>query len=128
MAGIYRTQDATTERVYLHGDHLGSSSVVTNASGTVAKSYSFDPWGAPRNAATWVSDLSEWPGYQGDRGFTGHEMLASLELVHMNARIYDPALGRSHHSGRGRPAKLQPLQLCPQQPPQVYRPEWSYLR
>ena len=68
--------------------------MVTNASGTVAKSYSFDPWGAPRNAATWVSDLSEWPGYQGDRGFTGHEMLASLELVHMNARIYDPALGR----------------------------------
>ena len=94
MAGIYRTQDATTERVYLHGDHLGSSSVVTNASGTVAESYSFDPWAAPRNAATWVSDLSEWPSYQGDRGFTGHEMLASLELVHMNARIYDPALGR----------------------------------
>ena len=94
VAGIYRTQDATTERVYLHGDHLGSSSVVTNASGTVVESYSFDAWGAPRNAATWVSDLSEWPSYEGDRGFTGHEMLASLELVHMNARIYDPALGR----------------------------------
>ena len=94
VAGIYRTRDATTERVYLHGDHLGSSSVVTNASGTVAESYSFDAWGAPRNAATWVSDLSEWPSYEGDRGFTGHEMLSSLELVHMNARIYDPALGR----------------------------------
>lgn len=41
-----------------------------------------------------MSDLSEWPSYEGDRGFTGHEMLSSLELVHMNARIYDPALDR----------------------------------
>ncbi len=28
------------------------------------------------------------------RGFTGHETLAAIGLVHMNGRIYDPALGR----------------------------------
>jgi RHS repeat-associated protein len=28
------------------------------------------------------------------RGFTGHEMLDDVGLVHMNARIYDPQLGR----------------------------------
>jgi RHS repeat-associated protein len=28
------------------------------------------------------------------RGFTGHEMLDDLGLVHMNGRIYDPLLGR----------------------------------
>ena len=93
-AGIYETTETTAERLYLHGDHLGSSSVVTNASGTIVESHSYDPWGAPRNAGTWAGDLSEWPDYAGDRGFTGHEMLAALELVHMNARIYDPALGR----------------------------------
>lgn len=27
-------------------------------------------------------------------GFTGHEMLDSLQLVHMNGRVYDPVLGR----------------------------------
>ncbi len=29
-----------------------------------------------------------------DMGFTGHEMLDELGLVHMNGRIYDPLLGR----------------------------------
>ena len=28
------------------------------------------------------------------RGFTGHEMLEAVGAVHMNGRIYDPALGR----------------------------------
>jgi RHS repeat-associated protein len=28
------------------------------------------------------------------RGFTGHEMLDNVGLVHMNGRVYDPALGR----------------------------------
>jgi len=30
----------------------------------------------------------------GSRGYTGHEMLDDLGLVHMNGRIYDPLLGR----------------------------------
>ncbi|MDN3579131.1 RHS repeat-associated core domain-containing protein, partial [Chitinimonas viridis] len=29
-----------------------------------------------------------------DRGFTGHEMLDELDLVHMNGRIYDPLVAR----------------------------------
>ena len=29
-----------------------------------------------------------------DRGFTGHEMLDDVSLVHMNGRVYDPDLGR----------------------------------
>jgi RHS repeat-associated protein len=28
------------------------------------------------------------------RGFTGHEMIDSVDLVHMNGRIYDPEIGR----------------------------------
>src|SRR5205814_407673 len=28
------------------------------------------------------------------KGFTGHEMLDSVALVHMNGRVYDPYLGR----------------------------------
>jgi len=30
----------------------------------------------------------------GIRGFTGHEMLEDSQLVHMNARLYDPEMGR----------------------------------
>jgi RHS repeat-associated protein len=28
------------------------------------------------------------------RGFTGHEQLGSVGLIHMNGRVYDPLLGR----------------------------------
>ena len=45
--------------------------------------HGFGPWGNARN------------GLNGDqRGFTGHEHLAELGLIHMNGRIYDPVIGR----------------------------------
>ena len=74
-------------------DHLGSSSVITDDSGNGQSNYSYDAWGDPRNAADW-SALTSWPDYEADEGFTGHEMMSSLELVHMNGRIYDPLIGR----------------------------------
>ena len=33
-------------------------------------------------------------GYIAARGFTGHEMLDAVGIIHMNGRIYDPKLGR----------------------------------
>ena len=74
-------------------DHLGSIDAVTDESGAVAEQNSFDAFGRRRNAdwtpapvATLTSSL--------DKGFTGHEQLDHLGLVHMGARIYDPVLGR----------------------------------
>ncbi|EKY18908.1 hypothetical protein HMPREF9073_01022, partial [Capnocytophaga sp. oral taxon 326 str. F0382] len=29
-----------------------------------------------------------------DRGYTGHEHLQTVGLIHMNGRLYDPALHR----------------------------------
>lgn len=28
------------------------------------------------------------------RGYTGHEMLDNVQLIHMKGRVYDPTLGR----------------------------------
>ncbi len=100
VVGVY-TQDATTPANttshYLFKDHLGSVVKVVDDDvlnpATVAE-YSYDAWGKPRNATTWADDLTAWPDHETDRGFTGHEMLAGVELVHMNGRIYDPLLGR----------------------------------
>ena len=89
----YDESDNTTTRRYFLKDHLGSSSVVADDSGTVQSNYSYDAWGNPRNASNW-SALSAWPDYEADEGFTGHEMMSSLELVHMNGRVYDPLIGR----------------------------------
>ena len=53
----------------------------------------YDAWGKRRqpSAAQTVSQLTAGTTL---RGFTGHEMLDSVSLIHMNGRIYDPHLGR----------------------------------
>lgn len=104
--GIH-VQDADSERVtrkYLHKDHLGSITVVTGDQNTTTRKapilaeYSYDAWGARRDAQTWeplTSSLEpQVSSHSAGRGFTGHEMLDHLGLVHMNGRIYDQNLGR----------------------------------
>ncbi|WP_158681600.1 RHS repeat-associated core domain-containing protein [Microbulbifer pacificus] len=83
---------------YLHKDHLGSVDVITDASGSVVQAMSFDAWGQRRNAQSWEALIaSELTGFNSDittRGYTGHEMLDQVGLIHMNGRIYDARLGR----------------------------------
>ena len=83
---------------YLHKDHLGSVDVITDASGSVMQSMSFDAWGQRRNAQGWEALISsELTGFDSSittRGYTGHEMLDQVGLIHMNGRIYDARLGR----------------------------------
>jgi RHS repeat-associated protein len=80
---------------YLHKDHLDSIDAITSdaAGAPVIERDSFDAWGARR--------LTDWqpPGTTPitsilHRGFTGHEQLDDLGLVHMNGRIYDAGIGR----------------------------------
>ncbi|MGE3729971.1 MAG: RHS repeat-associated core domain-containing protein [Lysobacterales bacterium] len=56
---------------------------------------SFDAHGNRRDADTW-SDAALAPGVPANttRGFTGHEHIDAANIVHMNGRLYDPALGR----------------------------------
>ena len=83
---------------YVLRDHLGSVDRLVNAQGAVRQSMSFAAWGARRGPADWT-ELAEAAARSFDdcattRGFTGHEMLDAVGVVHMNGRIYDPALGR----------------------------------
>jgi RHS repeat-associated protein len=78
---------------YWHRDALGSIVVVSNANGSALERMAFDPWGRRLEKN---GDLNVWmpaPAH-GDRGFTGHEHLDELALVHMNGRVYEPTLGR----------------------------------
>ena len=84
---------------FLLYDHLGSIDVITNVIGTVEQDMSFDTWGQRRAAANWtvlallrLTDTTH--GRTTTRGFTGHEMLDAVGIIHMNGRIYDPKLGR----------------------------------
>ncbi|THK37030.1 hypothetical protein EHS39_16420 [Ensifer sp. MPMI2T] len=79
---------------YLHKDELGSVLKVTDQMGNVVSGYSYDPWGKKTQIA-WADkgkqDFSEGTFH---RGFTGHEHLDNLDLIHMNGRVYDPDLAR----------------------------------
>ena len=84
---------------YLLRDHLGSIDVITNVIGTVEQDMSFDAWGQRRAANNWtvlallrLTDTTH--GRYTTRGYTGHEMLDAVGIIHMNGRIYDPKLGR----------------------------------
>ncbi|MCP4543491.1 MAG: RHS repeat-associated core domain-containing protein [Chloroflexi bacterium] len=70
---------------YLHGDHLGSTSLTTNASGGVTARQLYYPYGEVR----WGEGAAAT-----DFGFTGQRSVAGTGLVFMHARFYDPLLGR----------------------------------
>lgn len=92
-----RRSNSTNSTYYVTTDHLGSGDLVLDSAGSVLSRESFTPFGERRG--------SNWQGLPsaGDkavfadvtrRGFTGHEMLDAVGLVHMNGRVYDPRLGR----------------------------------
>lgn len=86
---------AALEEHYWVKDHLGSNRAVLGSSGQLLESLGFDAWGK-RRYASGQTDAAN-PGIAGqttDRGYTGHEHLDELGLINMNARIYDPLLGR----------------------------------
>lgn len=93
------------ETRYWHRDHLGSVTAITTeaynggAFGEITTQgfyavYSYGAWGEARAPVTALSTLANWgadPSYH--RGFTGHEMLPDVGLIHMNGRVYMPETG-----------------------------------
>ncbi len=87
----------TTSSHYFTKDQLGSITHITDAKGVVTLAYRYDPWGK-RFVRSTKEKQPEWPGedISGSlhKGFTGHEHLDHLDLIHMNGRVYDPTIAR----------------------------------
>lgn len=80
---------------YLHLDHLGSIMSITDQSGIVVETRSYDAWGRPQDPNTWSYQLTPFGALNiTDRGYTFHEHLIEFSLINMNGRMYDPVLGR----------------------------------
>ncbi len=86
-----KSNSASATTRYFHKDHLGSIDAISSEAGTVVERLSYDPFGQRRQLngqdGTIIAQTSH-------HGYTGHEHLDELGLVHMNGRLYDPALGR----------------------------------
>lgn len=93
---------AVAERTLcLHRDHLGSIETISTGNTLRADYLNFDAWGRRRTVKTenGATTLSYTPATTAvppltPRGFTGHEMLDNVGLIHMNGRTYDPVTGR----------------------------------
>lgn len=90
---IDRPGVAATELSWVHTDRLGSPVALTDAAGVLREKLAYDTWGK-RRTLDGSSTPDTLDGQVDNRGFTGHEMLDQLDLVHMNGRVYDPLLGR----------------------------------
>jgi RHS repeat-associated protein len=108
------SNNGTSQTRYLHKDHLGSTTIITDEIATQVEDFSFDAWGKRRapNLAKIISELGDWntlDNYQKanltisantlasavtNKGFTGHEQMDNVGLIHMNGRVYDADIGR----------------------------------
>ena len=92
---VYVKEAGLWKMYYICRDYLGSITHIANADGTLKAEYSYDAWGRLRNP---VTQAAYAPGSEPvlflGRGYTGHEHLPWFGLINMNARLYDPALGR----------------------------------
>ena len=73
---------------YYHPDHLGSASVITDASGNQQETIQYYPFGTYRQKVT----NPNFPVV--NYTFTGHEDDDDTPFYNFKARLYDPTLGR----------------------------------
>ena len=89
---VYNSNGEEDKLLFLHRDQLGSIVAITDLNGKLVEARHFDAWGK-------VLSITDGNGNKLDkllldRGYTGHEYLASVGLIHCNGRLYDPALHR----------------------------------
>jgi len=96
VATHIKTDADNSQRVeYMHYDNLGSIDTITDHHAQVVSRISFSVFGE-RRGENWyqTAQLDINAISYTKRGYTGHEQIDELGLIHMNGRIYDPIVGR----------------------------------
>ena len=84
---------------YVHRDHQGSVDTLVQAYGSATGEvirFAFDAFGQRRNL-DWGPDTTaarSGDDHFTERGYTGHEHLDGVGVIHMNGRAQEPAIGR----------------------------------
>ncbi|WP_035644073.1 glycohydrolase toxin TNT-related protein [Flavobacterium sp. ASV13] len=90
---VFKDNVTSQNYLYLLRDYQGTITAIVNQTGAVVEKRLFDAWGdilkVQDGAGNTLSGLTIL-----DRGYTGHEHLQSVGIVHMNGRLYDPKLHR----------------------------------
>lgn len=89
------TDSVGSNLYFILRDYLGSVRLITDGMSSREQELSYDAWGRLRNPETHeVYAPGTEPELMLGRGYTGHEHLPWFGLINMNARLYDPVLGR----------------------------------
>lgn len=88
-----RSNNSTDSFLYLHKDHQGSTTTITDAAGNSVQQFVYDPWGK-QTAVFDTGLLANYTTPATTKGYTGQEHISHLDLIHMNGRIYDATIGR----------------------------------
>ena len=86
---IAALDSASRTPVYYHGDHLGSTNVMSDSSGSVAELLEYDPYGKIQR-----HDALNGSTRLAKQQFTGKKLDDETGLIYFGARYYDPSLGR----------------------------------
>lgn len=78
-------RSSTTDTIYYHGDHLGSTALATDDSGNQVESIHYYPFGETRQDSGPTNMIHK---------YTGQEQDYEVGLYNYNARLYDPEMGR----------------------------------
>ncbi|WP_104398552.1 RHS repeat-associated core domain-containing protein [Vibrio penaeicida] len=83
---------------FLHYDALNSVDMITDLYGYVVERRSYDAFGKQRDIAPQRETNKKYNYVEQmvltNRGYTGHEEIEEVGLIHMNGRVYDQTLGR----------------------------------
>ncbi|WP_196158980.1 FG-GAP-like repeat-containing protein [Reinekea sp. G2M2-21] len=87
---------AQKEAQYSVTNNIGSTHIVLDENGFTKQRIMYDPFGKPNKFYTSSASTSiqDWSGFASKEGFTGHEHMYELDLIHMKGRVYDPTIGR----------------------------------
>ena len=93
---VDRPAQAGSELDWTHTDNLGSVVAITDVDGNLKEALQYDAWGSRRNTsgAPVAIGTPQVTENTDDKGYTGQEQIDSLELVHLNGRVYDPLIGK----------------------------------
>ncbi|HEU5270575.1 MAG TPA: DUF6531 domain-containing protein [Jatrophihabitans sp.] len=83
--GLPLEQISASGTLYYHHDQLGSTRALTNSTGTVVASYTYDPYGNLKAQAGTVDTPLRWNGQYQD---------SESGLYYLRNRYYDPATGQ----------------------------------
>lgn len=88
-----KTTNTTTpiekDQFYYHGDHMGSSNMITDAYGAIYQHLEYFPYGE-----SWIEEGGSYGGNTPGYKFTGKELDPETGLYYYGARYYDPVLSK----------------------------------